>query len=280
MGRDSVWIVTDSITSVLDSGDPSFVTSMEGAIGTRAYYSEETSSFMDFKAQFREFMKSDYPEEDHLVPGVDALRAYDSVKAISQAVTRLGSDEKTNSETLLKEILSSDFRGLSGDVKFRDGSLLDSSYLKIINIVGKSYKELGFWTSEHGFLKNDSRVDNSTPSMKKLDSVVNWPGDLTRDPKGWTMPSDAKRLRIGVPGATGFQKFLKVETVEDNLEYSGFCIDVFYEVRNILEKSYPMPYDFTPFHGSYDELVMNLTELGNEVILSLFQYSSKDGILQ
>lgn len=266
MGRDSVWIVTDSITSVLDSGDPSFVTSMEGAIGTRAYYSEETSSFMDFKAQFREFMKSDYPEEDHLVPGVDALRAYDSVKAISQAVTRLGSDEKTNSETLLKEILSSDFRGLSGDVKFRDGSLLDSSYLKIINIVGKSYKELGFWTSEHGFLKNDSRVDNSTPSMKKLDSVVNWPGDLTRDPKGWTMPSDAKRLRIGVPGATGFQKFLKVETVEDNVEYSGFCIDVFYEVRNILEKSYPMPYDFIPFHGSYDELVMNLTELGNEVI--------------
>ncbi|WOG88184.1 hypothetical protein DCAR_0207418 [Daucus carota subsp. sativus] len=264
MGRDSVWIVTDSITSVLDSGDPSFVTSMEGAIGTRAYYSEETSSFMDFKAQFREFMKSDYPEEDHLVPGVDALRAYDSVKAISQAVTRLGSDEKTNSETLLKEILSSDFRGLSGDVKFRDGSLLDSSYLKIINIVGKSYKELGFWTSEHGFLKNDSRVDNSTPSMKKLDSVVNWPGDLTRDPKGWTMPSDAKRLRIGVPGATGFQKFLKVETVEDNVEYSGFCIDVFYEVRNILEKSYPMPYDFIPFHGSYDELVMNLTELGNE----------------
>lgn len=47
MGIDSVWIITDSITSVLDSSEPSLVTSMGGAIGTKSYYSEETSSFKE-----------------------------------------------------------------------------------------------------------------------------------------------------------------------------------------------------------------------------------------
>ncbi|XP_074357247.1 glutamate receptor 2.5-like [Apium graveolens] len=264
MGGDSVWIITDSITSVLDSSEPSFVSSMEGAIGTKSYYSEETSRFMEFKGQFRETMKSDYPEEDNMVPGVHALRAYDSIMAISQAVTTLGSNEKT---TLLEEILSSDFRGLSGNIRFRDGSLLDTSYSRIINVVGNSYKKLGYWSSEDGFFKNFDQVI-STPSMRNLDSVVNWPGDVTRDPKGWTMPSDAKRMRIGVPGRTQFQKFVKVESVEENSKYvnkySGFCIDVFYEVKNILEKNYPLPYEFFPFNGSYDELLWGLTDQNKE----------------
>ncbi|KAK1382202.1 Glutamate receptor [Heracleum sosnowskyi] len=273
MGADSVWIVTDSITSVLDSSDPSFVTSMGGAIGTKSYYSEETSSFKELKTQFREIMKSDYPEEDNLVPGVHALRAYDSIMAISQAVTRLGSHENTTSKTLLKGILSSKFLGLSGKISFSDGSLMDSSNIGIINVVGKSYKELGFWLPELGFFKNVDQISNFTHSMQKLGGVVTWPGDLSRVPKGWTMPSDAKKMRIGVPGRTAFEKFVKVdETVDDNSKYgkkySGFCIDVFFEVKNILEKSYPLPYEFITFNedsdGLYDDLVLGLTDQRNE----------------
>ncbi|KAK1382201.1 Glutamate receptor [Heracleum sosnowskyi] len=260
MGADSVWIITESITSVLDSSDPSFVTSMGGAIGTKSYYSEETSSFKELKTQFREIMKSDYPEEDNLVPGVHALRAYDSIMAISQAVTRLGSHENTTSETLLKGILSSKFLGLSGKISFSDGSLLDSSNIGIINVVGKSYKEIGFWLPEFGFLENVDQVNGSSGSMNKLKSVVNWPGHLTRDPRGWTMPSSAKPMRIGVPGRTTFHTILRVENVDHVNHYSGFCIDVFYKVVEYLEKKYySLPYEFIPFNGTYDELVFNVS---------------------
>ncbi|KAL8090792.1 glutamate receptor 2.7-like isoform X2 [Apium graveolens] len=258
MERDSVWIVTDSITSVLES-DPFFVKSMEGAIGTKPYYSEETSSFMELKAQFLEITKSDYPEEENLVPGIYALRAYDSIMAISHAVTKLGSDENTTAKTLLKGILSSKFLGLSGNISFRDGSLLDSSNLRIINVVGSIYKDLGFWSSE-GFLKTIDQVKGGAHNMKKLGSVVNWPGNLTRDPKGWIMPSDKKKMRIAVPAMTVYPNFVEVVNVSDSVHnISGFCIDLFKEVVNFLKKDYPLPYEFFPFYGSYDELVISVS---------------------
>lgn len=83
MGRHSVWIVIDSITSVLDSSDPFLVTSMEGAIGTKSYYSEETNNFIELRAQFHEIIKSDCPKEENLVPGIHALHAYDRIVVIS-----------------------------------------------------------------------------------------------------------------------------------------------------------------------------------------------------
>ncbi|KAL8090790.1 hypothetical protein AgCh_040019 [Apium graveolens] len=266
MGRDSVWIVTDSITSVLDSRDFSFMKFMKGAIGTKTYYSEKTSSFKELKAQFREIMKVDYPEEDNLVPGVHALRAYDSIMAISQAVTRLGSHEKITSKKLLKEILQSNFLGLSGNIRFHSGSLLDSSTLGIINIVGKGYKELGFWSPELGFLKNVTQVNGGSGSLKTLDPAVDWPGDLPRlrDPRGWTMASKTKPMRIGVPGKASFRKFVRVKSGNSS-DISGFCIDVFTEVVKFLEKKYyRLYYEFIPFNGTYDELVFNVTEHSNQ----------------
>ncbi|KAK1382200.1 Glutamate receptor [Heracleum sosnowskyi] len=260
MERDSVWIVTDSITSVLDSSDPLFVTSMEGAIGTKSYYSKETSSFMELRAQFREIIKSDYPEEENLEPGVYALRAYDSIMAISHAVTKLGSDENTTAKTLLEGILSSKFLGLSGNISFRDGSLLDSSNLRIINVVGKVYKDLGFWSSE-GFLKNVDQVKGGARSMKTLVStvLVNWPGNLTRDPKGWIMPSDVKKMKIAVPGKTVYPKFVEVVNDSRSVNFSGFCIDLFGAIVNVLKKNYSLPYEFIPFNGTYDDLVLSVS---------------------
>ncbi|XP_017232892.1 glutamate receptor 2.8-like isoform X2 [Daucus carota subsp. sativus] len=262
MGMDSVWIVTDSITSVMDYNDYSFVASMEGAIGTKSYYSEETSIFMELKAQFHEFIKSDYPEEDNLVPGVHALRAYDSIMAIYHAVTKLASDESTTKETLLEGILSSNFLGLSGKISFHDGSLLDSSNVRIINVVEQSYKDLGFWSSK-GFLKNVNQVKGGGHSMKTLGTVVSWPGNLTRDPKGWAMPSDVKKMKIGVPGRTVYPNFVEAVLADNNSDsvynFSGFCIDVFAEVVNILKDNYSLPYEFFPFDGTYDDLVFSVS---------------------
>ncbi|CAK9148177.1 unnamed protein product [Ilex paraguariensis] len=94
-------------------------------------------------------------------------------------------------------------------------------------------------------------------SMDTLAGLVSWSRDLKVDPRGWPMHSNATPLKIGVPGKTTFPKFVKVDW-NSNLNkwsVSGFCIDVFYEVLNSLEPSYPLPHEFVPYNGSYNDLV-------------------------
>ena len=74
-------------------------------------------------------------------------------------------------------------------------------------------------------------------------------------PKGWSMPTKQNPLKIGVPGRTSFQKFVKVNNsgILDNSKFGGWCIDVFEEVRTKL--NYSLPYKFIPLNGTYEDLV-------------------------
>ncbi|KAI3823962.1 hypothetical protein L1987_05408 [Smallanthus sonchifolius] len=78
-------------------------------------------------------------------------------------------------------------------------------------------------------------------------------------PKGWAMPSNAKKMKIGVPDATSFDRFVKVKWIAstNKTEYSGFCIKVFESVVTVLEEKYGymLPYEFTNHTGSYDDMV-------------------------
>ncbi|KAL6333376.1 hypothetical protein AAG906_028561 [Vitis piasezkii] len=51
MGKDSAWIITDSISSFLDSMDTSVIPYMEGALGIKSYYSKSNRPFLEFSAQ-------------------------------------------------------------------------------------------------------------------------------------------------------------------------------------------------------------------------------------
>ena len=82
MGKDSAWIITDSISSFLDSMDTSVIPYMEGALGIKSYFSKSSSSFLEFSTQFQKKFKSENPEEDNAQPGIPALRAYDSFAVI------------------------------------------------------------------------------------------------------------------------------------------------------------------------------------------------------
>ncbi|KAF5944924.1 hypothetical protein HYC85_019001 [Camellia sinensis] len=94
-----------------------------------------------------------------------------------------------------------------------------------------------------------------------VDSVY-WPGKLVNAvPKGWTMPSEAKKLKIGVLAETVFEMFVKVvEHSNGGKSYLGFCIEVFEKDVEVL--GYDLPYKFEPFHLSYDDLVLCV---GNKV---------------
>ncbi|XP_059663819.1 glutamate receptor 2.7-like [Cornus florida] len=268
MGPDSVWIITDSVSSLLEYVNNSVISSMQGAIGIKTYYSEDSKSYLDFKGQFRRSFLSDYPEEDDSMPGIHALRAYDGITSIGHAAKRIGNGTSI-SKMLLDNILSSNFTGLSGDIRFHDGRLSHTIGVRIINVIGRKYKDIGFWSSKFGFSESlaiepsGEIISSGTggDSMEDLGDVVNslnWPGNLKRVPKGWAMPTDAKKMKIGVPGRTSFEKFVKVEETgnpNSPLFYSGFCIHVFEEVLKILEQSYSLPYEFVPYNGSYDALV-------------------------
>ncbi|GAV78780.1 Lig_chan domain-containing protein/SBP_bac_3 domain-containing protein/ANF_receptor domain-containing protein [Cephalotus follicularis] len=242
MGRDTAWLVTDTVTSILDSVNSSVISSMEGVLGIKNYYDDSTSSYEKFYAQFRESLRFEYPEEDDFYPGIHALRAYDSIRIISQALENMNGDT-SSPKMLLKNISLSDFTGLSGDMRFKAGELSSTPILRIVNVVGKKYKELDFWNPNY-----------SGESAKNLSVRVIWPGDLFgRVPKGWVMPTNAKPMKIGVPNRTSFDKFVKFESIDN--KPVGFCIDLF---NMVLEKlDYALPHEFVEheYDSSYDDLI-------------------------
>lgn len=258
--RESVWIIPESITNLLESDNKSALSYMEGALGIKTYYSERSSEYQDFEAQFRRIFWSRNPEEDNRYPGFYALQAYDSINIVTQAINRTTSrnSSTSNSKTLPREILSSSFKGLSGHIQFENGQLLQNPVLRIVNVVGKSHKELCFWTQQHGFtttLHTGGKGGNLVAGNTECFRGVRWPGNLDRDPKGWNMPTKQNPLRIAVRSRTSFSKFVKVVYGQNKkpVEYKGFCIEIFEHVHRLL--GYDLPYKYYPIDGTYNDLV-------------------------
>ena len=250
VGRESAWIIPESVASVLDSVNNSVISSMEGALGIKTYYSNSSNSYKDFYSQFTKIFETKYPKEHNHKPGIYALRAYDSIMTISQAIERTISNS-ISQKMILENILSSSFSGLSGEIQFEAGKLLQTPILRIVNVVKKGYEELDFWTPESGF-SGSVEMKNST---EKIAGLVTWPGNLIQVPKGWAMPTKQNPLKIGVPGRTSFPKFVKVDYSGnlDNSKFDGWCIEVFNEVHKNLP--YSLPYKFIPLNGTYEDLV-------------------------
>ncbi|KAL7243635.1 hypothetical protein ACSBR1_015942 [Camellia fascicularis] len=258
-GKDSAWVITDTIASFLDSVNSSFISSMEGVFGIKIDYSENTTSFLDFKKQFQQSFRFEYPEEENSNPGIYALRAYDSIATVIVALERLTHSTSSSTSTrLLDTILSSNFRGLSGEIHFEDERLSYKPIYRVINVFNLTYNKLEYWSPEFGFLKSlDAAKSGKNGSIGKDDWRRSL-GNLKRVPKGWAMPSLEDPLIIGVPGRATFDAFVKktASTKNSNEAYDGFCIRVFKEVLKILD--YDLPYKFVEFNGTYGDLVKNV----------------------
>ncbi|GFS33238.1 hypothetical protein Acr_00g0027280 [Actinidia rufa] len=259
MERGYVWIVSDEIASLLDSVDDSFISAnMQGVIGCKTNFVDTSKSYRQFKLMFRRKYRLVYPEEDdYSNPSLFALRTYDATWTLAMALKK--SQGRTNSKELLSSLLSSDFRGLSGEVSFKNGELSQSPVFRIINVVGRKYREITFWSPEFGFVENLARdawmkVRIGGGSKSALGSVY-WPGGSLVAPKGWTLGSEEKPLKIGVPARDAFNQFVRVSyDQERNGPFvSGFSVDVFQAVVGRLP--YHLPYVLIPFNGSYDDMV-------------------------
>ncbi|XP_042466211.1 glutamate receptor 2.7-like [Zingiber officinale] len=262
MTADHVWIVSDDITDLLDSNfNQSFISSyMQGVIGIRTYLNQTTTFYQNFSIDFQNNLSNNNIEPRRLV-----VRAYDAIHVIANAVA---ARDRNKSTTLWEGILTSNFLGLSGFINFSTiGTNLPQvrgfSAFRVLNVVGKSYKEIGYWSKGYGFYEDEEEMSQFGPTMVPMLRPVLWPGHMEKIPGGWG------RLKIGVPNHTTFEKFVKVEYDDSGKlkEPQGFCIEVFKEILKNL--NYDLLYEWAPFNGSYDDLV-------NQVSLKKFDVAVGD----
>ncbi|XP_020206106.1 glutamate receptor 2.7 [Cajanus cajan] len=255
MEKGSVWIITDDVATHLDSLDSSVTFNMQGVIGCKTNFMETSQTFKRFKFMFRKRFGLEYPQEENSKPSIFALRAYDVVWIIADALKKT----QRNKISLSENILHSNHEGLSGKIRFKDRMLLDPPTFKVVNVVGKGYKELAYWSLGFGFSENLVEHKNATTcggSARVLLGSVDWPGGLKTVPKGWVYNSTKGRpLKIGVPAIDPCPQFVNVSHDKrlNETQFTGFSINVFESVVKRLP--YPLPFVFVPFYGSYDQIV-------------------------
>lgn len=234
---ESAWIIPDSITNMLDSVDKSIISSMNGTIGIKTQYSNHNKEYVKFEKRFR----ANRSEEENSKPGIYALRAYDSIKIITQAI-KSSSDV---SSSLSKNILSDSFSGLSGEIRFEGKMLSQNPKFKIVKVDEEKSNELYIWTPD-----NNGGVKNKNTKEKA------WPG-LDKVPKGWAMPSKAKPMRIVVPAHAMFKEFVedKNRNNSNGEIFGGFSIEIFHKVMEQMNYTDTLQYIFESKDGSYDDLV-------------------------
>ncbi|WZZ09413.1 hypothetical protein YC2023_095334 [Brassica napus] len=104
-----------------------------------------------------------------------------------------------------------------------------------------------------------SKPPNRSSSNQHLYNVT-WPGGTSETPRGWVLPNNGRRLRIGVPNRASFKDF--VSSVNGSNKVEGYSIDVFEAAVKLLP--YPVAHEFVLFgdglkNPNYNELVNNVS---------------------
>lgn len=286
MGNGYVWIATDWLSLVLDSESPLPSETMDKIQGvlTLRQHTPDSDRKRAFFARWNRITGGS--------PQLNAygLYAYDTVWLLAHSldaffnqggVISFSNDSRISSMAgsalhleamsifddgvlLLKNILLSDFVGLTGPLKFNsDRSLILPAY-DIINVLGTGIRQIGYWSNYSGLSTVSpetlyTRPPNRSSANQKLYSVI-WPGETLSKPRGWVFPNNGKLLRIGVPNRVSYKEF--VSQIRGTDMFKGFCIDVFTAAVNLLP--YAVPYKFISFgdgrkNPSYTELVNKIT---------------------
>ncbi|KAL2236872.1 UNVERIFIED_CONTAM: Glutamate receptor 2.7 [Sesamum indicum] len=294
MSQDYAWIITDGITNELSSMDPSVIESMLGVIGVRPYI-PKTKELDNFAIRYKRTVQRNNPKSPDL--DIFKLWAYDSAIALAMAAEKARlrnpkyrdaniSRNSTDLEAfgvsdagprLIQALTSTPFQGLAGDFQLVDGQLQAPPF-EIVNMVGPGARVIGYWTKESGIVRelNLTSADKNKYSTSKsnLGSII-WPGDALSSPKGWVIPTNGKKLRVGVPIKEGFTEFVRVTWNSDNsTEVEGYCIDVFDAVMATLP--YGVPYEYVPFAAPDHKMAGDYNAFAYQVYLGNFDAVSGD----
>ncbi|KAL8235410.1 hypothetical protein R6Q59_021510 [Mikania micrantha] len=242
-----VWITTNLITDLLYTVNSSTFLTMEGVVGLGSFFPETGSQFHDFSTKFQSKFKIQHPEEENNMPGIFAVQAYDAtwIAALTMSLS---------TQPFLEAISSISFAGITGEVQIVNQKSTASHRFQIVNVVGKYYSQLGFWSEGLGFSKVIDDKATYETLMQILGPII-WPGRPLNTPRGWGDPTGINHLRVGVPTMAMFKKFVEVKynDTNHNVTYTGYSIELFNETMKRLR--YNMSYEFIPFNGTYDSLV-------------------------
>nr|XP_023919109.1 glutamate receptor 2.3-like [Quercus suber] len=281
MSEGYVWITTNGITDSLCSLKRSVLDSMHGVLGVKTYF-QETKELENFTIRWERKFQENNQVISNAELTVIGLWAYDAASALAMAVEKAGTTnfyfQKTNASSNLTELeaigisqngpklhealMGIKFKGLAGDFNFVNGQSQYSTF-KVINVNGNGERLVAFWTPENGLSRklNSGNTSAYFSSKENVGPVI-WPGDSSSVPKGWEIPTNGKKLKIGVPMKNGFTEFVKVtyDPSCNRTQVTGYCIDVFNAVMKTLP--YSVSYEFIPFAnssggsaGSYNDLV-------------------------
>ncbi|XP_047972412.1 glutamate receptor 2.2-like [Salvia hispanica] len=286
MSRDCAWIVTNGITNELELLDQSALESMLGVIGVR-HHVPRSKELESFETQFNKQV---------LVGSklsIFGLWAYDAATALAIAAEKAELKDvnyiqkSTNSTdlegfgvsgggpSLIKALSNTTFTGLAGNFRLVDGEL-EAPPMEIVNFVGHGVQGIGYWTKDSRIVnelnsKSANLYADFTPKSK-LGSII-WPGDTTSRPRGWVIPTNGRKLRVGVPVKAGFTEFVSVTWNADNsTRVVGYCIEIFEAVMAALP--YGVSYEYIPYAypnhttaGDYNSLTYQVY-LGNYDIVA------------
>ncbi|TXG62334.1 hypothetical protein EZV62_013697 [Acer yangbiense] len=272
------------IVHMLPSLEQSVIDSMQGVLGVRPYV-PRTKKLESFRVQWKKKFQQENPDIVDAKLNIFGLLAYDVTVALAMAVEKSGVGNfkfdkqitnnvstdleaigvSENGQNLVKALSSTRFRGLTGDYSFVDGQLYSLAF-QIVNVNGYGTRGIGFWTPDKRVLMSklmNSSTSNNNNSASKLNlGPIIWPGDSVSVPKGWEIPTNHKKLQIGVPMKSGFSDFVKVkfDTETNKPTITGYCIDVFDAVMKTLP--YAVTYEYIPFAlpdgtsaGTYNDLI-------------------------
>ncbi|KAL6655541.1 hypothetical protein ACP70R_006367 [Stipagrostis hirtigluma subsp. patula] len=282
MNKGFVWIITNGIANIIELLNPSAIEAMNGVIGVRYYFpkSQELDSFSIRWS--RMYQQHDPSELPHNKLSIIGLWGYDTIWALAHAVEKVGASIRKNKRLqsnenytcleslvvsangpeLLTAIVQNKFTGLSGNFDLTDRQLQVSA-LQIINVVGGSWRKIGFWTLENGLsrkLNKTSSKKTGLASMLDLNPVI-WPGESTEIPRGWEIPSSGNKLRVGVH-ASAYPEFIRtsMDPVTNATRASGLSVDIFEEA--VKKLPFGLTYEYLAFDtvdtastGSYNDFV-------------------------
>ncbi|RVW72733.1 Glutamate receptor 2.2 [Vitis vinifera] len=248
-----VWILTDGLTNILSTLDPSVIDSMQGVLGVKPHV-PRSKELESFKIRWKRKIQQEYPTNESFELNIFGLWAYDAASGLAMAVEKLGptnfSFQKSNTSrtstdpdtvgvsqigpNLLQSLLSTRFKGLSGHFQIFNRQLCSSAF-QVVNVIGKGERGVGFWTPENGTVR---KLDST--SKPNLGTIV-WPGESPSVPKD---PSS---------NAT---------------EVTGFSIGVFDAVMAALP--YAVPYEYIPFKAPDSNAACDYNDLIYQVYLQKY----------
>ncbi|OWM73374.1 hypothetical protein CDL15_Pgr001488 [Punica granatum] len=251
MENGSIWITSTDTANNIDSSDSSSIASMRGVLRVRSYFSCNGRIFKQFQLPIEV-----PPRLSQAIPFAQNFCTW-AVALFLESTTTLNMSASLSRRDLLSQISRTSFKGLTGELNFTEGRVGPAHIFHIINMVGKSYNEVGYWVDGQGSVKTLGKNISYSSSTSVL-GQIHWPGGPWSTPRGWAIHTSGKRLQIGVPINNYHKEFVyaRNESSGGNFTVSGFSMDVF--KATLKELPYNLPCDFKPFVGSYDALEQHI----------------------